>query len=281
MKRLIVAIAAAGLAGCATPGYSGPAASLPMCMPCTNPCTPTSGCPDATAKAAPAPVPAPVAAAASPTFSPAPGIYVGARQVALSSATPGATIHYTTDGTAPTADSPVYSGPIEVTRNTTIRAMARAPGAPESFLSAGGYVINEPPPPAAAAPPPTPAPAPARVVVTDKKIELKDKIFFDTAKATIKSESHSLLDETAAVLNAHPEVKRVLVEGHTDNRGGAAANQKLSAARAQAVRDYLVGKGVAATRLGAKGFGETQPIADNKTAKGRDTNRRVEFSIEQ
>lgn len=279
MKRRIVVVAAAALAGCATAGsqkapvaYTG---SMPMCMPCTNPCYPDSGCPQKAVAEAPKPAPAPAPVpAAAPTFSPAPGSYEGPKQVALSSATPGAVIHYTTDGTTPTADSPVYGGPIEVSKNTTIRAIATAPGALESPSAAGGYDIREP------APPPPP-PVPARVVVTDKKIELKDKIFFDTGKATIKPESNSLLDETAAVLTAHPEVKRVLIEGHTDNRGGAKTNQKLSEARARAVREYLVGKGVDAGRLDAKGFGQTKPVADNKTAQGRDTNRRVEFTIVQ
>jgi len=117
------------------------------------------------------------------------------------------------------------------------------------------------------------------VVLTGTKIELKDKVFFDTARATIKAESHSLLDEAAAVLKAHPEVKKVVIEGHTDNRGGAAKNQTLSEGRARAVKAYLVGKGVEAGRLDAKGFGETRPVADNATDKGRDANRRVEFMI--
>jgi outer membrane protein OmpA-like peptidoglycan-associated protein len=106
-------------------------------------------------------------------------------------------------------------------------------------------------------------------------------VFFDTAKASIKAESNSLLDEAAAVLKAHPEVKKVVIEGHTDDRGGAAKNLKLSEARAQSVKAYLVGKGVEASRLDAKGFGQTKPIADNKTEKGREANRRVEFTIAQ
>ncbi|MBI5067403.1 MAG: OmpA family protein [Deltaproteobacteria bacterium] len=168
----------------------------------------------------------------------------------------------------------MYTGPLSVAKNTTIRALARAPGAPDSALSAAGYNIQAPPPP----PPPPP---PARVVVTGTKLELKDKVYFDTARASIKAESNSLLDEAAAVLKNHPEVKKVVIEGHTDNRGGTAKNLKLSEARAQAVKAYLVGKGVEAGRLDAKGYGETKPIADNKTEKGRDANRRVEFMIAQ
>ncbi len=281
MRRTLIAVAfaAAGLAGCATTSKPGPWPSQPMCMPCTNPCFPIPNCSGAPPKpvAAPAPAPAPVAPVASPTFSPAPGTYTGTQSVALASTTPGATIHYTTDGSEPTAASPVYAGPVSVANNTTIRALARAPGAPDSALTAGGYNIQAPPPP----PPPAPPAPPARVVVTGTKLELKDKVFFDTAKASIKAESNSLLDEAAAVLKAHPEVKMVVIEGHTDNRGDAAKNLKLSTARAQAVKAYLVGKGVEAGRLDAKGFGQTKPIADNKTEKGRDANRRVEFMIAQ
>ncbi len=284
MQRTLIAIATASLAACATTGSKpGPWPSQPMCMPCTNPCFPIPNCSGEAPKAAvapapaPAPKPAPVAPAAAPTYLPAPGTYTGTQSVALATATPGATIHYTTDGSEPTAASPVYTGPISVPGNTTIRAMARAPGAPDSALSAAGYNIQAPPPP----PPPAPPAAPARVVVTGTKIELKDKVFFDTAKASIKAESHSLLDEAAAVLKAHPEVKKIVIEGHTDNRGGAAKNQKLSEGRAQAVKAYLVGKGVEAGRLDAQGFGQTKPIADNATEKGRDANRRVEFMIAQ
>jgi outer membrane protein OmpA-like peptidoglycan-associated protein len=185
----------------------------------------------------------------------------------LSTPTPGASIHYTTDGSEPTAASPVYSAPIQVERATTIRALAVAPDAPASTVSAGAYGIAPPPPP-------------ARVVVTAKKVELKEKIFFDTSKATIKPVSFELLDEAAQVLNAHPEVKKLTIEGHTDSTGAAAANQALSQARAEAVRDYLVKKGVAADRLSAKGYGATRPIGENKTAAGRDANRRVELTIE-
>lgn len=88
-----------------------------------------------------------------------------------------------------------------------------------------------------------------------------------------------MLDEVASVMEAHPEVKLVNIEGQTDDRGSAAANLALSQARAQSVKAYLVGKGVAAERLGAHGSGPTSPIADNATAEGREKNRRVEFIV--
>ncbi len=123
------------------------------------------------------------------------------------------------------------------------------------------------------------APAKAKVNVQTKKIDILEKVYFDTNKATIQQRSFALLDDVAAVLGRHPEITKVLVEGHTDSTGAADYNMSLSDARAKAVKEYLVGKGVAAERLDAQGFGQTKPIADNKTKAGRDENRRVEFTI--
>jgi outer membrane protein OmpA-like peptidoglycan-associated protein len=117
------------------------------------------------------------------------------------------------------------------------------------------------------------------VKLTADKIEILDKVFFDTSKSTIKSVSFPLLDQVATVLKSHPEVKKVRVAGHTDDQGKDDANLKLSEDRATAVREYLIKKGVPAERLESKGFGETAPVADNKTKQGREQNRRVEFNI--
>jgi outer membrane protein OmpA-like peptidoglycan-associated protein len=117
------------------------------------------------------------------------------------------------------------------------------------------------------------------VVITANKLVIKDKVFFDTNKSTIQAKSNALLDQVAAVLNGHPEIALVQVEGHTDNTGDAAFNRTLSEDRAKAVVAYLTGKGVAASRLKAVGFGPDKPADDNKTPKGRDNNRRVEFNI--
>src|SRR4051812_17325147 len=118
------------------------------------------------------------------------------------------------------------------------------------------------------------------IVVTQEKIELKQKIFFDTDKATIQPRSYSLLDEVASVLRSRPTMT-VRIEGHTDSRGTRTHNMKLSAARAGSVKQHLVGLGVDAARLDAQGFGPDQPIETNKTAAGREKNRRVEFIITQ
>jgi len=117
------------------------------------------------------------------------------------------------------------------------------------------------------------------VKITKDKLVILDKVYFDTNKATIQSRSFKLLDQVAQVLNEHPEVKRVRVEGHTDDQGNDAHNLKLSQDRADAVSIYLMANGVDGERLTAVGYGETQPIESNKTKKGRATNRRVEFVI--
>lgn len=102
-------------------------------------------------------------------------------------------------------------------------------------------------------------------------------ILFDTGKSDIKPESTPTLKEIAAALKGHPELK-VEIQGHTDNVGAAAANQALSDARAAAVKAALVsGFGANADQLTTKGYGDTKPVADNKTAEGRQNNRRVDL----
>jgi outer membrane protein OmpA-like peptidoglycan-associated protein len=118
-----------------------------------------------------------------------------------------------------------------------------------------------------------------RVVVEASRIVINDVIYFDTGKSTIQSRSFELLDEIASVILAHPEIKKIRIEGHTDSDGSDIANLRLSQARAEAVRDYLVSKGVDASRLDAAGFGESRPVADNTNAEGKAKNRRVEFII--
>jgi OOP family OmpA-OmpF porin len=122
------------------------------------------------------------------------------------------------------------------------------------------------------------APKYTMIVVTETKIELKQTIYFDTNKAIIKRVSFPLLDEVALALKDNPTIK-VRIEGHTDSQGSDKFNLKLSNNRAASVRKYLIGKGVESTRMESKGFGESVPIADNRTADGRSQNRRVEFFI--
>ena len=99
-------------------------------------------------------------------------------------------------------------------------------------------------------------------------------IYFDFGTAAVRPESGTILDQIAATLRADPNL-RIAVEGHTDNVGEAAANQRLSEQRAQAVVQALAARGIPAARLSAAGYGATRPVADNGTAVGRARNRRV------
>ena len=117
------------------------------------------------------------------------------------------------------------------------------------------------------------------VVVTKEKIELKETVFFDSGKNSIQQRSFSLLDQISQVLKAHPEVKKLRIEGHTDSDGADETNLALSKSRAKAVLDALVARGVEPARLESEGFGESKPIADNKTKAGKAKNRRVDLAI--
>jgi OOP family OmpA-OmpF porin len=130
------------------------------------------------------------------------------------------------------------------------------------------------------APPPAPPPPPEKkVVIRENRIELPYKIQFAYNKADVLEVSFSMLDETAKVIQENPHVQRISIEGHASNEGEDQHNLLLSKARAEAVRAYLIAKGVAADRLSATGYGETKPIASNDTDEGREKNRRVEFHI--
>jgi outer membrane protein OmpA-like peptidoglycan-associated protein len=118
-----------------------------------------------------------------------------------------------------------------------------------------------------------------KVIVTKQKIEILEPVYFDTARATIQERSFPVLDGVAEVLRRNPELLRVRIEGHTDDRGGDRYNLRLSQQRAAAVKKYLTDKGIAEDRLIPVGYGETRPLVDNKTNEDRQRNRRVEFII--
>ena len=109
------------------------------------------------------------------------------------------------------------------------------------------------------------------------KIVLKG-VTFETGKARLRADSETILDGVAETLQKRPELS-VEIGGHTDDRGADAYNQSLSEQRAQAVLDYLAGKGVDAARLSSVGYGEAQPVDSNDTAEGRERNRRVELKV--
>jgi OOP family OmpA-OmpF porin len=105
-----------------------------------------------------------------------------------------------------------------------------------------------------------------------------DNLQFEIGKDVIKPQSFPALDVLAKTLTDAPEWKLKL-SGHTDNTGSAGFNLALSKKRAEAVKKYLVSKGVASNRITTEGLGSTKPIASNETAEGRNANRRVEFLI--
>jgi outer membrane protein OmpA-like peptidoglycan-associated protein len=114
-------------------------------------------------------------------------------------------------------------------------------------------------------------------IETNASIVLKN-IFFDVNKFELKTDSQVELDELIRLLNENPNLK-IEISGHTDNDGKPADNLLLSNNRAKAVVAYLVSKNIAAPRLAAKGYGETKPVADNKTEAGKAQNRRTEMKV--
>lgn len=119
----------------------------------------------------------------------------------------------------------------------------------------------------------------SKVRVTGDRIEILERVYFETAKDVIQPKSYNVLEQVASVMASRQDIKRLRVEGHTDDRGKDDYNLDLSQRRAAAVRQFLIDKGVDADRLVARGYGESHPIGDNKTSSGRDINRRVEFHI--
>jgi outer membrane protein OmpA-like peptidoglycan-associated protein len=119
---------------------------------------------------------------------------------------------------------------------------------------------------------------PQAVRVTKEKIEIDEKILFQTGKATILAESYGILDSVAQVMRDYPKI-RIRIEGHTDSQGSESYNEKLSDERAASVFRYLVNQGIAPKRMSSIGKGEGTPIDTNRTAAGRAANRWVEFHI--
>ncbi len=168
--------------------------------------------------------------------------------------------------------------------NEGATALAAAAGA-----AAGAILCKEEemPKPAPVEPAPAPAPAPAPTPVAPPpppapeagtKISSLEGAHFDFDKATLRPEGTTKLDEAVQVMNEHSGII-VNVEGHTDNAGSDAYNQGLSERRAQTVVDYLVSKGIDASRLRPMGYGESRPAESNDTDEGRARNRRVDLIV--
>jgi len=167
------------------------------------------------------------------------------------------------------------SGSKEVCPAETTQYMLTATGTGGTVIEEATVTVTAPaPPPPAAAPAPAPGPAPARVVIDRLTIHVN----FDFDKSKIRKSDVAELEKATAFLKKYPDSKVVLV-GHTDSRGTVKYNLKLSQRRADAVKKYLVDKGEKADRITTEAKGKSEPIADNKTDKGRFENRRVEVLI--
>ncbi|MFG6413244.1 outer membrane protein OmpA [Roseateles sp. DC23W] len=134
-----------------------------------------------------------------------------------------------------------------------------------------------------APPPPSPPPAPPKVVTpppppVSEKVTFAADAFFDFDKATLKPEATAKLDDLVSKTKGI-NLEVIIAVGHTDSVGSDAYNQKLSIRRSEAVKAYLVSKGVEPNRVYTEGKGEKQPVADNKTAEGRAKNRRTEIEV--
>ena len=149
-----------------------------------------------------------------------------------------------------------------------------------------GAACNPPPPPPVVVAPPTPTPPPPVVkptppappAVVAQKVTFAADAFFDFNKSVLKPEAKAKLDDLTGKLKGI-SLEVIIAVGHTDAIGGEAYNQKLSVRRAEAVKAYLVSKGIEPNRVYTEGKGKKQPVADNKTAEGRAKNRRVEIEV--
>ncbi len=159
----------------------------------------------------------------------------------------------------------VHSGPAPV---VPVVPVPQASGAPHLAPARAG----------ASAPPP--AVSQHRVIVHRSQIQILEKIYFRPGAAQILPKSVPLLRDIARVMQVYPELRRVVVEGHTDDAGNARVNLILSQRRAEAVRNKLIELGVDPNRLIAKGYGETRPLVPNDSDDSRAVNRRVDFKIE-
>lgn len=150
-----------------------------------------------------------------------------------------------------------------------------------TVVGCDGFVAKPVAAPAPPPPPPAPAPAPAPVAPpapVSEKVSFAADAFFDFDKAVLKADGKAKLDDMASKLQGM-NLEVIIAVGHTDSVGADSYNQKLSVRRAEAVKAYMVSKGIEANRVYTEGKGEKQPVADNKNSDGRAKNRRVEIEV--
>ena len=162
---------------------------------------------------------------------------------------------------------------------TPATAVGTCDGALKPAAAPAPAATPAPAPAPVAAPAPAPAAAPAAPAApAAEKVTFAADAFFDTDKSVLKPEGKAKLDDLVSKI-AGINLEVIIAVGHTDSDGSDAYNQKLSVRRAEAVKAYLLGKGVEKNRVYTEGKGEKQPVADNKTKEGKAKNRRVEIEV--
>jgi outer membrane protein OmpA-like peptidoglycan-associated protein len=230
----------------------------------------TCGPSDAAAMpAAPPPVAQPPVTPPTPPAPPAPTVTLTAIPTSIIAGN-NATLTWTslnaTSCSATWTTSTGTSGSITVSPTATTTYTITCTGSGGSTSSSATVGVAMPTPPTPPAQPPAQQPP--------REVFRLEGVFFDFDKSDIKPEGRVKLDSAVTILNRFADM-RVEIQGHTDSIGTEEYNIGLSHRRANAVRDYLISKGIAATRLTTRGFGETAPAADNATREGRALNRRV------
>ncbi|MGC3987655.1 MAG: OmpA family protein [Pseudorhodoferax sp.] len=163
-------------------------------------------------------------------------------------------------------------------RDTNWTPATAAKGCDGAIVAQAPVAAPAPAPAAAPAPAPSPAPVPAPQPPAATKVTYAADAFFDFDKSVLKPEGRAKLDDLVGKIKGI-NLEVIIAVGHTDSVGSDAYNQRLSVRRSEAVKAYLVSKGIERNRVYTEGKGEKQPVADNKTAEGRAKNRRVEIEV--